>query len=228
IAPQIKPLFAKSDMKQQGLKLMATLAVAVGNLDKLDELVKLLRDLGVRHVNYGAEPEHYDAFGEAMILALQDSLGDAFTNEARDAWTLTYWLLANEMKHAASEAASAAPRPAPPVKAAKVTLVKAAAAPPKPVTGSASTIQEEIAKLAEDIVRIGRVAQGIDKIAKQTNLLALNATIEAARAGDAGKGFAVVASEVKNLSNLTAKATHEVAEAVQELQRRVARIVELT
>ncbi len=67
--------------------------------------------------------------------------------------------------------------------------------------------------------KIGKVVELIAEIASQTNLLALNATIEAARAGEAGKGFAVVASEVKNLANQTAKATEDIAQQVDGIQK---------
>ncbi|TBW41272.1 methyl-accepting chemotaxis protein [Siculibacillus lacustris] len=66
--------------------------------------------------------------------------------------------------------------------------------------------------------RIGDILGMISTIAGQTNLLALNATIEAARAGEAGKGFAVVAGEVKNLANLTAKATADISQQISAIQ----------
>lgn len=66
---------------------------------------------------------------------------------------------------------------------------------------------------------IRNVVNLIATIARQTNLLALNATIEAARAGQAGRGFAVVAQEVKALSLQTQRATAEIREKIDLLQR---------
>jgi methyl-accepting chemotaxis protein len=62
--------------------------------------------------------------------------------------------------------------------------------------------------------------------AEQTHLLALNATIEAARAGEAGKGFAVVANAVMELSKETAKATDDISQKVDGIQRDIHAAVE--
>jgi hemoglobin-like flavoprotein len=78
-----------------------------------------------------------------------------------------------------------------------------------------------LASLDEALKRVSKVATSIGEVASQTNLLALNATIEAARAGEAGKGFAVVAAEVKKLSGLTAKATSEISQTLEDLTQQV-------
>jgi methyl-accepting chemotaxis protein len=75
-------------------------------------------------------------------------------------------------------------------------------------------------ELTTTISEIGAVSKLIGGIAGQTNLLALNASIEAARAGEAGRGFAVVAGEVKTLASQTARATTDIAERINSIQRR--------
>ncbi len=83
----------------------------------------------------------------------------------------------------------------------------------------------ELTGLRTALDQIGRVAKGIDAIARQTNLLALNATIEAARAGEAGRGFAVVAGEVKALARQTAEATSEIDTTLKALADKAGRLI---
>lgn len=83
----------------------------------------------------------------------------------------------------------------------------------------AEVTKTTVSGLAEAVTKIGAVVTLIQSIAEQTNLLALNATIEASRAGEAGKGFAVVASEVKALADQTGKATLEIADQIDAIQK---------
>ncbi len=78
---------------------------------------------------------------------------------------------------------------------------------------------ERVDELGLAAHEINKVTETITEISEQTNLLALNATIEAARAGEAGKGFAVVANEIKDLAGQTAKATLDIQEKIQGIQR---------
>ncbi|MBL8703553.1 MAG: methyl-accepting chemotaxis protein [Rhodospirillales bacterium] len=78
-------------------------------------------------------------------------------------------------------------------------------------------MSERLNRLDDALNRVGKVAGGIETIARQTNLLALNATIEAARAGEAGRGFAVVAGEVKSLANETRTATQQIGDTAKLL-----------
>ncbi len=83
----------------------------------------------------------------------------------------------------------------------------------------AEKTNETVSKLGEGSAEIGKVVKLITSIAEQTNLLALNATIEAARAGEAGRGFAVVANEVKELAKETSRATDDISQRVEAIQK---------
>jgi hypothetical protein len=45
-------------MTEQGRKLMAMLAMVVARLERLDEIVPAVEELGRRHAGYGVEDSH--------------------------------------------------------------------------------------------------------------------------------------------------------------------------
>lgn len=98
--PAIKPLF-KSDMKEQGHKLMQTLAVVVNSLHRVDTIIPVAQELARRHVGYGVNPDHYTTVGEALLWTLEKGLGADFTPEVKTAWTEAYITLSGVMKQAA-------------------------------------------------------------------------------------------------------------------------------
>ena len=98
--PSVRPMF-KGDMVSQGQKLMKALGFIVNSLTRLDELVPVAQDMARRHVGYGVKAEHYDTVGSALLWTLEQGLGPAFTDEAKEAWTTAYGTLAGVMKEAA-------------------------------------------------------------------------------------------------------------------------------
>ena len=101
--PSLQRMF-RGDMAEQRKRLMQMIAVAVKGLDRLDQLVPAVQDLGRRHAGYGVEDRHYETVGAALLWTLEKGLGDAFTADVREAWTTVYGILATTMKEAARDA----------------------------------------------------------------------------------------------------------------------------
>lgn len=102
--PELKPMF-KGDMTEQGRKLMTMINTAVNNISNVEKIIPALQDLGKRHVGYGVTDKHYATVAGALLWTLEQGLGkDVFTEELKEAWTLTYTTLANVMIEAADTA----------------------------------------------------------------------------------------------------------------------------
>lgn len=103
--PQLESLFS-GDMVAQGDKLMSAMAMVVGGLKNWERIEPAIRDLGQRHVAYGVKPEHYQTVAAALLWTLEQGLGDAFTEEVKEAWTAAYMAIANTMLDAAQAQAA--------------------------------------------------------------------------------------------------------------------------
>jgi hemoglobin-like flavoprotein len=99
--PSTRPLF-RNDLRRQGAMLMQTLGLAVRHLHDPTPVLGAVQALGVRHVGYGVSDAHYDSVGAALLWTLGQGLGEAFTDEVREAWVAAYGLLAGVMKAAAA------------------------------------------------------------------------------------------------------------------------------
>ncbi len=104
LEPALRDLF-KSDLKEQGRKLMSTLKVALKGLDDLDTVVPAVQELGRRHAGYGVRDQDYATVGQALLWTLEQGLKDDFTPEVKEAWSAVYTLLADTMIAAAKQAA---------------------------------------------------------------------------------------------------------------------------
>jgi hemoglobin-like flavoprotein len=107
LEPEYKAMF-KNDMTEQGKKLMKTINIAVEALNDVEPLVPTLKQMGADHAGYGVKDRDYNVVGAALLWTLEQGLGDAFTDEVRNAWGAVYELLASVMKQGAAEASVAA------------------------------------------------------------------------------------------------------------------------
>jgi hemoglobin-like flavoprotein len=92
-----------SDMHEQRRKLMAIIGSVVSELSRLERIAPAVQALGRRHVAYGVRDEHYATVGSALLWALEQALGEAFTPDVKAAWLSAYRVLSQTMLDAAAQ-----------------------------------------------------------------------------------------------------------------------------
>jgi hemoglobin-like flavoprotein/uncharacterized protein YjiS (DUF1127 family) len=105
IDPNTRRLFHSTSVAEQRRKLAHAIALAVNGLDDLNALIPTLEDLGRCHARYGVTDAHYESVGAALLWALQQGTGHAWTPAAAAAWAAVYGLLSGTMRRAAQKAA---------------------------------------------------------------------------------------------------------------------------
>ena len=94
--PSLRLMF-RSDMTEQKQKVMLALSMVVSNLEKMDNVLIAVRELGRRHKSYGVRTRHYDIVGAALLWTLEIGLGSSWNKELAEAWALAYGQVAAAM-----------------------------------------------------------------------------------------------------------------------------------
>ncbi|MGH4005183.1 MAG: globin domain-containing protein, partial [Pseudonocardiaceae bacterium] len=102
IAPATRELFA-ANMEVQHGRFLKALTYVVQKADQPDELLPFLRQLGRDHRKFGVQTQHYDLMGTALVTALKQYAGQAWTPQVEKAWSDAYNLIAKTMLEAAAE-----------------------------------------------------------------------------------------------------------------------------
>lgn len=105
IAPHLQPLFPE-DLSEQKQKLMTTISVAIGALNRPDQLAPIVENLGARHVEYGVRSADYEPVGEALLWTLKEALGEEADGDLLAGWRSVYAWLASLMQQGADRATS--------------------------------------------------------------------------------------------------------------------------
>lgn len=101
IAPATRNLFNQVPPAVQDEKFADMLGEIVRVLDRPHQLLPEVTLLGRRHMQYGVTAADYAPVGDALLLALEEKLGDRFTPRMHAAWREAYQLLAHVMvRHA--------------------------------------------------------------------------------------------------------------------------------
>jgi len=100
VAPDCRALFPVT-MATQRSRLLRAIVYVVQMVDRPDELVTFLGQLGRDHRKFAVVGRHYDAVGVALIAALKRFLKEKWTTEVESAWTAAYGLIAKTMREAA-------------------------------------------------------------------------------------------------------------------------------
>jgi hemoglobin-like flavoprotein len=102
-APAVRTLFP-DDMRRQKTMLLGALVLLRKSLRDLDAIVPKLRELGARHVAYGAVPEHYPVVGSVLIASMAAIAGDEWRPEYESAWGAAFEIVAATMLEGAGDA----------------------------------------------------------------------------------------------------------------------------
>jgi nitric oxide dioxygenase len=89
-------------MDRQRQALLNMLLVLRESLRDLDDIVPDLEDLGARHVDYGAQADHYPVVGEVLIRSMSEIAGDAWKPEYTAAWREAYGVVQGVMLQGAA------------------------------------------------------------------------------------------------------------------------------
>jgi len=96
-APGLRSLFPLS-MATQHSRFGRALVHVVGHLDEPESLIGFLAQLGRDHRKFDVREEHYAVVGRALLAALAETAGEAWTAELAEAWRHTYGFVAGAMQ----------------------------------------------------------------------------------------------------------------------------------
>ena len=76
---------------------MATLATVVAGVQRGENLVPVLQELGQKHKNYGVQAEQYPLVASALLKTFHQYLGSRFTPAMQESWKEAYGVISTQM-----------------------------------------------------------------------------------------------------------------------------------
>jgi hemoglobin-like flavoprotein len=110
--PELEVLFHRRPRATQEQMLAEALSAVLDHLEDAPWLTQQLGAMGARHADYGVTRVMYDDVGAALLEALADAAGSAWSAELEGQWTLAYGAIRDMMWAGAGERAPASERAA--------------------------------------------------------------------------------------------------------------------
>lgn len=101
LSPGTRELFA-INMEVQRSRLLRALIHVIQMVDRPDDLLPFLRQLGRDHRKFGVVTSHYEAVGTALLASVKRYAGSAWTHSVERAWAEAYTVMASAMTEAAA------------------------------------------------------------------------------------------------------------------------------
>lgn len=94
--PELLNIFNHVNQKKgrQQTALANTVYAAAQNIDKLEGILPVVKQIAHKHRSLGVKPEHYPIVGEHLLQAIREVLGEAATDEIIEAWGEAYGVIA--------------------------------------------------------------------------------------------------------------------------------------
>lgn len=84
--PDACAAFERAGAGSASQPLVELVGALIASIDEPERFVRALAALGRRHAGHGVRHADYEAAGVALLWTLEEALGPAMTDEARDAW----------------------------------------------------------------------------------------------------------------------------------------------
>src|SRR5437879_4303172 len=101
LAPGTRELFP-INMQVQRSRVMRAIVHLVQMIDRPDELMPFLRQLGRDHRKFGVVAAQYESVGTALLAAIKRHSGNYWTTTVERAWAEAYTVMARAMLEAAA------------------------------------------------------------------------------------------------------------------------------
>ncbi|MCJ8011242.1 NO-inducible flavohemoprotein [Paenibacillus sp. KQZ6P-2] len=95
--PELLNIFNHANQREgkQPEALANTVYAAAANIDRLEDILPVVKQIGQKHRALNILPEQYPIVGENLLGAIKKVLGDAATPEILDAWAQAYAVIAD-------------------------------------------------------------------------------------------------------------------------------------